>query len=215
MIAVSSTRVNCGLFSSSSFPFFLLPEQLVQSPLGGAEQVECVCVCVGGLGGWWAVVAQGRVLVSAWEEKGTHTGLSLARGSLAWAAWRGWAAWVRRWRLRGERWGSVWERGPTWGVMARHSEEGVSSSQGCYSAKDSKAWAERGRRLHWVLGGEGALQWSPSGVRRVPREEGVVVWSERAWAGWIHLVGQHGVGSWSPSGIRRTNERLVTEKWVD
>lgn len=105
MLAVSSTRINYGLFSSSSFPSFLLPEQLVQNPLDGAEQVRCVCVCVGDLGGWWAVVAQRRSLVSAWQEKGIHTGPSLARGSLAWEGWGGhlcgWAAWVRSWRLKG------------------------------------------------------------------------------------------------------------------
>ena len=138
--------------------------------------------------------AQRRTLVSAWQEKGNHTGLSLARGSLAWEGWGGrlcgWAAWVRSWRLSGERRGSVWERDPVWGVMARQSEEGVSSSQGCYSVKDSKARAEWGRRPHGVLGEVLVWSGSPVGWGGCP---------DRSWGGgmkWQGLSWVNRVSMW-------------------
>lgn len=189
MLAVSSTRVNYGLFSSSSFPSFLLPEKLVQNPLDGAEQVRCVCMCVGNLGGWWAVVAQRRTIVSAWQEKGIHTGPSLERSSLAWEGWggrlSGWAAWVRSWRLSGERRGSMWECDPVWGVMAKVRRVSL-PHRGATQWKTVKP-EQSEEDVHtgcW----EAVLVWSgsPSGVRRMPRQkQGVVVWSVRAWAGWI------------------------------
>lgn len=175
---VLPTRVNYGLFSSS-FPSFLLPEKLVKNPLDGAEQVRCVCMCAGNLGVGGAVVAQSEDdSVWAWQEKGIHTGPSLARGSLARRVrrafkWLGCSEWgVEGWVGRGEApCGSVTPCGVSWPKWG-----GCPSPQGCYSVKDSEAWAEE-EDVHTGCWGRAGMEWEPQwgewGMLR--QKQGVVV----------------------------------------